>query len=118
MKLGKRLKAQDACNILSLTNRDAETSQKAIQYMTSLPNYLSKVYSEELYAGISEADYQEVMQSSVTDYEGYAEWSEELEQGQRVQTSHVEILINRDCSHLGCKSTRCERDFRVGGIAI
>ena len=88
--------------------------------MTSLQNYLSKVYSEELFAGISEADYNEVMQASTTDdgWQGYGEWSQELEQGQIVDTPHGQILINRDCSHASCKATRCERDVRVGGIAV
>ena len=88
--------------------------------MTSLQNYLSKVYSEELFAGISKADYNEVMQASAVDdgWQGYGEWSVELEQGQIVDTPHGQILINRECSHTGCKTTRCERDVRVGGIAI
>ena len=88
--------------------------------MTSLPNYLSEVYSEELYAGLSEADYNEVMQASAVDdgWQGYTEWSEEIEQGQIVNTPHGDILINRDCSHSTCCTTRCERDVRVGGIAV
>ena len=40
-----------------------------------LNQFLSTVYSEELYAGINDADYAEVMNASATDYEGYAEWS-------------------------------------------
>ena len=88
--------------------------------MTTLSNYLSEVYSEELFAGISEADYDEVMQASAVDdgWQGYAEWSQELEQGQIVDTPRGQILINRDCSHSACRSTRCERDVRVGGIAV
>ena len=86
--------------------------------MTSINGFETTVYSEELFAGISEADYAEVMQASATDYEGYAEWSEELEQGQMVDTPHGPILINKECSHKDCRTTRCERDVRVGGIAI
>ena len=86
--------------------------------MTSLPNYLSEVYSEELFAGISEADYAEVMNASATDYEGYAEWSTELEQGEVIDMPRGQILINRDCSHKTCLSTRCDKDVRVGGIAV
>ena len=86
--------------------------------MTSINSFESNVYSEELYAGLSEADYAEVMQASAADYEGYGEWSVELEQGQIVDTPHGQILINKECSHSGCRTTRCERDVRVGGIAI
>ena len=88
--------------------------------MTSILNFESNVYSEELYAGISEADYNEVMQASAVDdgWQGYEEWSEEIEQGQIVNTPHGDILINRDCSHSTCHTTRCERDVRVGGIAV
>ena len=88
--------------------------------MTSLPNYLSEVYSEDLFAGISEADYDEVMQASAVDdgWQGYEEWSEEIEQGQVVNTPHGDILINKECNHAACLTTRCERDVRVGGIAI
>ena len=88
--------------------------------MTTLSNYLTEVYSEELFAGISEADYAEVMQASAVDdgWQGYREWSTELEQGQVVDTPRGQILVNRDCSHAACRSTRCERDVRVGGIAV
>ena len=49
--------------------------------MTTLSNYLSEVYSEELFAGISEADYVEVMSASAVDdgWQGYREWSQQLE---------------------------------------
>ena len=88
--------------------------------MTTLSNYLFEVYSEELFAGISEADYAEVMSASATDddWQGYSEWSTELEQGQIINTPHGEILINKECAHTTCRTTLCERDVRVGGIAI
>ena len=88
--------------------------------MTTLSNYLSEVYSEELFAGISEADYEEVMSASATDdeWQGYSEWSQELEQGQIINTPHGQILINKECAHPACLTTRCEKDVRVGGIAI
>jgi hypothetical protein len=28
------------------------------------------------------------------------------------------IFINRDCDHPECKSSRCEREVRLGGVAI
>ena len=78
----------------------------------------STVYSEELFAGISEADYAEVMNASAGDFEGYGEWSVELEQGQMVDTPHGPILIKKACSRKECRTTRCERDVRVGGISV
>ena len=88
--------------------------------MTSLQNYLSEVYSEELFAGISEADYNEVMSASAVDdeWQGYSEWSQELEQGQIVDTPHGAILMNRDCSHSTCKTMRCDKGATYQGIAI
>jgi hypothetical protein len=83
-----------------------------------LNQFLSTVYSEELYAGINDADYAEVMNASATDYEGYAEWSTELEQGEVIDTPHGAILMNRECSHKGCLTTRCERGQSYEGIAI
>ena len=87
--------------------------------MTTLSNYLSEVYSEELFAGISEADYDEVMSASTEDeWQGYSEWSIELEQGEIIDTPRGQILINRDCSHTACRTTRCEKGATYQGIAI
>ena len=85
-----------------------------------LNQFLSNVYSEELFAGISEADYAEVTSASAVDdgWQGYAEWSTELEQGEVIETQHGAILMNRDCNHAACKSTRCDKDTRIGGISI
>ena len=83
-----------------------------------LNQFLSNVYSEELTAGISEADYAEVMNASAADYEGYAEWSEAIEQGEVIDTPKGQILYNKDCSHATCKTTRCERGTTYEGIAI
>ena len=88
--------------------------------MTSISKFDSQVYSEEIYAGISEADYAEVMNASAVEdeWQGYSEWSAELEQGQIINTPHGEILINKECAHPACLTTRCEKDVRVGGIAV
>ena len=84
-----------------------------------LNQFLSTVYSEELFAGISEADYAEVMNASTEDeWQGYSEWSQELEQGTLIDTPRGQILINKECAHPACLTTRCEKDVRVGGIAI
>ena len=88
--------------------------------MKSILNFESNVYSEELFAGISEADYNEVMTASAVDdgWQGYSEWSAELEQGTVIDTPRGQILINKECAHPACLTTRCERDVRVGGIAV
>ena len=88
--------------------------------MTSINTFDVNVYSEELFAGISEADYDEVMNASAVEdeWQGYSEWSTGLEQGQIVNTPHGQILINKECAHPACLTTRCEKDVRVGGIAI
>jgi hypothetical protein len=97
--------------------------------MTSISKFDSEVYSEELMAGISEAEYDEVMSASAVEdekFEGYAEWSAELEQaeferelGQRatVITERGPMLIKSECAHKGCGFT-CKRDTRIGGISI
>ncbi len=59
--------------------------------MASIPNYLSEVYSEELYS-ISESDYDEVMAAPAVDenWQGYGEWSRELETRLAPSTLYVD----------------------------
>jgi hypothetical protein len=87
--------------------------------MTSILNFESNVYGEELYP-VNEQEFDEVMQASSVDdgWQGYSEWSEELDRKSIVNTPHGEILIKKECSHSTCRSTRCEKDVRIGGIAI
>ena len=88
--------------------------------MKSILNFESNIYSEELFAGISEADYNEVMSAPTVEggWQGYGEWSAELEQGEVIDTPRGQILINRDCSHTACRTTRCEKGATYQGIAI
>jgi hypothetical protein len=88
--------------------------------MTSIQNFDTNVYSEEIYS-VSEQDFDEVMQAMTdesNDFEGYSEWSAELEQGTITDTPHGPILINRDCSHKECTTTRCIKGTTFQGIAI
>ena len=87
--------------------------------MTNMNKFESNVYYEELYS-VNEDEYNEVMQASATDgdWQGYGEWSQELEQGELIQTSDGPILINRDCSHKECATTRCSKGATYQGIAI
>ena len=85
--------------------------------MTSINTFQMNVYSEELF-DFTEEEYAAVMADAGDEYKGYSEWSQELEQGQIVNTPHGEILINKECAHPACLTTRCEKDVRVGGIAV
>ena len=83
-----------------------------------LNQFLTNVYSEELF-DFTEEEYAAVMKDSADIiWQGYTEWSQELEQGQITDTPHGQILINRDCSHKTCLTTRCERGATYQGIAI
>ena len=94
--------------------------------MQSISKFDVNVYSEEMMAGVSESDYDEVMRASAVegeDFEGYAEWSEQvefetsLEARATVETDRGPMLIKRECDHKDCSFT-CKRDQRIGGISI
>ena len=87
--------------------------------MTSISKFDSEIYSEETY-NFTESEYAEVMQASTVDdgWQGYSEWSQELEQGTIIDTPRGQILINRDFSHKSCLTTRCEKGATYQGIAI
>jgi hypothetical protein len=60
--------------------------------MASIPNYLSEVYSEELYS-ITEQEYDEVMNApAVTDdsWQGYGDWSREVETSLAPSTLYID----------------------------
>jgi hypothetical protein len=73
--------------------------------MTSLNLFQTNVYSEELYQ-VNETDHDAVMSDG---------WQE---QDAIVSTLHGDILINKECCHSDCHTTRCRRDVRIGGIAV
>jgi hypothetical protein len=86
----------------------------------NLSQFDTTIYSEEIYS-VSEQEFDEVMQMIGTEneaLEGYGEWSQELEQGTITDTPHGPILINRDCSHKDCTTTRCMKGATYQGIAI
>jgi hypothetical protein len=88
--------------------------------VTSINNFESNVYSEEIYS-VSEQEFDEVMQMIAEEsdgFQGYGEWSQELEQGTITDTPHGPILINRDCAHKECLTTRCSKGATFQGIAI
>jgi hypothetical protein len=67
--------------------------------MTSISNFESDVYSEEIYS-VSEQEFDEVMQMMADEqsgFEGYGEWSAELEQTlshHRVTATALNLLTN------------------------
>ena len=88
--------------------------------MTSIPKFDSEIYSEELYP-FTEADYNEVMAASAVDdgWQGYGEWSQEIEGKAWLGSKQFNgNLIKKACEHTACPHTRCQREVRVGGIAI
>jgi hypothetical protein len=96
------------------------TTARKDHTMTSISQFESNVYSEEIYS-VSEQDFDEVMQMIGAEneaLEGYGEWSQELEQGTITDTPHGPILINRDCPHKECLTTRCSKGATFQGIAI
>jgi hypothetical protein len=86
----------------------------------NLSQFDTAIYSEEIHS-VSEQEFDEVMQMIGAEndaFEGYGEWSQELEQGTVTETQHGSILINRDCSHKECTTTRCMKGATYQGIAI
>lgn len=100
-------------------------------------NFLCNIYSDELIT-VEPSEFDEV-QSLMAGDDGwcaYAEWANQLEETERAAvleqftfeckqerlgTSDVNgnrIFINRDCSHKGCLSSQCDREVRLGGIAL
>jgi hypothetical protein len=95
--------------------------------MTSIPKFYSEIYSDELFP-FTEEEYDEVMAASLDDekWEGYGEWSADLEQSEferqleqraTVQTANGPMLIRSECAHKGCGFT-CKRGQRIGGIDV
>ena len=97
------------------------TTNPDIQYLIGLTmpaDYLCQEQTDEL------------LQASADDereWVGYEDWSRDVEQAQfeaeqerraTVETEHGSILMVRDCGHTGCKTSRCERSIRLGGIEI
>jgi hypothetical protein len=75
----------------------------------SIPNYLSEIYSEELYP-TNEAEYDAVMNSAPM-FEGYAEWSEEVEQ------TDVDNLTVDESGEIRHKAQPASLG-RIGGIEL
>ncbi len=94
---------------------------RKVNSMTSISKFDSEIYSEELY-NFTESEFDEV-QRLMAD-EGYHDFSIKLEQELDEQeawkgSEQVSgILIKKACEHTSCPHTRCQREIRLGGIAI
>ena len=83
--------------------------------MSGYTKFDSEIYSEELYS-LTESEYAEVM---ADDWQGYSEWSTEIEANAWRGSKQVgQLLIKKACEHKACGHFKCERDVRIGGIAI
>jgi hypothetical protein len=89
--------------------------------MTSILNFESEIYSEELYT-VTESEYDEVMSlmaEDETSLQGYSEWSQELEnEAWKGSKEFKGILIKKACEHRNCTHIRCAKAVRIGGIEI
>ena len=81
--------------------------------MSGYIKFDSEIYSEEIFS-VTESEYDEVMADN---WEGYGEWSQDLESWNGAQSVNG-ILIKKACEHLTCSHFKCSRDLRVGAIAI
>jgi hypothetical protein len=87
--------------------------------MSEYTKFDSEIYSEELYP-ISEAEHDAVMAEM---WEGYDDWSQELEQSAERETwrgaKNVSgVLIKKACEHPTCSHFKCERGLRIGGFEL
>ena len=89
--------------------------------MSEYNTFLENVYSDEL-IHVDPDEFDEV-QRLMAD-EGYHDFSIELEQQLDEQDAwkgseqFSGILIKKACEHTQCPHTRCQREVRLGGIAI
>ena len=80
-----------------------------------IATYDLNIYSEEYF------DYTEEEHAAVIadGWPGYNQWSTELEADAWQGSKPVgDILIKRACEHQTCSHFKCEREVRIGGIAI
>lgn len=85
--------------------------------MSSIDNFLTEIYSEELYS-ISESDYAEVMATPAVDenWQGYQQWSEALEE-MPFSEGDVENFETVN-GLLRYKGESLKQGQRIGGIEI
>jgi len=83
--------------------------------MSEYIKFDSEIYSEEIFP-VTEQDHDAVM---ADDWDGYGEWSSELEANAWRGSKQVgQLLIKKVCEHPACGHFKCERDLRIGGIQV
>jgi len=88
--------------------------------MTGYNKFDAERYSEELFS-VTEAEHDAVMAEM---FEGYDEWSQELEQNAdepeawRGAKPVAGVLIKKACEHSNCSHFKCERGLRRGGMDL
>lgn len=103
-----------------------------------LDNFLCNSYSDE-HITVDPNEFDEVqrlMAEEEASWTAYCEWANQLEETERaaaleqfafesrqerlgtVRINGSQVLINRDCNHSDCRSSRCSREVRLVGIAI
>ena len=87
--------------------------------MSGYNKFDAEIYSEELF-GVTEQEHDAVMAEM---FEGYDEWSQELEQNAEREAWHGAknvsgVLIKKACEHPACSHYKCERDLRMGGFEL
>ena len=88
--------------------------------MSGYNKFDAEIYSEELYS-VTEAEHDAVMAEM---FEGYDEWSQELEQSAdepeawRGAKQVSGVLIKKACEHPACSHFKCERGLRMGGFEL
>ena len=87
----------------------------------SINKFDVNVYSDELHQ-VTEAEHDEVMQLMAEEedgWQGYSEFSADLEEAAWTGAKEFNgVLVKKQCEHKDCSHFRCEREVRLGGIAI
>jgi hypothetical protein len=87
--------------------------------MSGYNKFDSERYSEELFS-VTEEEHDAVMAEM---WEGYNEWSEELEakleaEAWRGSKNVSGVLIKKACEHTDCPHFKCEHGLRMGGFEL
>ena len=87
--------------------------------MSGYNKFDAEIYSEELYS-VTEEEHDAVMAEM---FEGYDEWSQELEQtaereAWRGAKQVAGVLIKKACEHPACSHYKCERGLQMGGFEL
>ena len=87
--------------------------------MSGYTKFDSEIYSEELFS-VTEEEHDAVMAEM---FEGYDEWSQELEQNAEREAWRgakpvAGVLIKKACEHPACSHFKCERGLRMGGFEL